>query len=89
MTYWLCDNHVLLITIQIINNNNNVNINPISHYPNAEQNKSLILKDNKKKLGVYRWNNIITDKSYVGSYIPLSNRLRTYYYLGYIKKKPL
>ena len=59
--------------------NNINNIIPIITYNNALKDKSLIYKDNKNKSGVYRWNNIITGKSYIGSSINLTRRLSIYY----------
>jgi len=42
------------------------NILPIKTY-NASKDKSLIYTENKNKSGIYRWNNLIRGKSYVGS----------------------
>jgi len=56
-----------------------MNIIPIKSYSNLEKYKDTILKDNKGKSGIYRWNNLITKKSYVGSAICLSKRLRDYF----------
>jgi DNA invertase Pin-like site-specific DNA recombinase len=64
------------------NNNNkskNIEINPIITYNNAYMDKSKIYKENVNKSGIYRLNNLINDKSYVGSSINLNNRLRAYY----------
>ncbi len=52
---------------------------PVVSYNNALLYKSLIYKDNNNKIGIYRWNNLINGKSYVGSSINLSNRLSIYY----------
>lgn len=68
-------------------NNNNFEVIPISSYLNSEQNKSLILKENKNKSGIYRWNNLITGKSYIGSSISLSNRFNCYYSLRELEKR--
>jgi group I intron endonuclease len=64
------------------NNNNNILskiIIPVVTYTNAEKYKYLILKENKNKSGIYRWNNIVTGKSYIGSSVNLAGRLRIYY----------
>lgn len=66
------------------NNNNSSNIVPIVSYVNAYIDKFIIYKENKGKCGVYRWNNIITGKSYVGSSISLSGRFIVYYSLSYL-----
>ena len=54
------------------------NIIPIKTY-NISKDKSLIYKDNLNKSGIYRWNNLVTNKSYVGSSINLGSRLSIYY----------
>jgi len=41
---------------------------PIVTYTNAEEYKSLILKENKNKLDIYRLNNLIIGKTYIGIY---------------------
>ena len=71
------------------NNNNNVNIIPVVYYTNAEKYKNTILFENKNKSGIYRWNNLITDKSYVGSSISLGTRFSIYYSLGSLKRNIL
>jgi len=48
-------------------------------YPNMDVNKSFILSENKRKSGIYRLNNLITGKSYVGSSVNLAGRLNIYY----------
>ena len=68
-------------------NNNNVNIMPIVSYYNAHKNKFIIYEENRNKSGIYRWNNLITGKSYIGSSISLANRFGHYYSLIYLKKK--
>jgi group I intron endonuclease len=56
-------------------------------YINAYKYKDLILKENKNKSGIYRWNNIVTGKSYIGSSLNLSKRFNEYYYLKYYHKR--
>jgi len=53
---------------------------PIKVYSNADTMKDNIIKDNHKKVGVYKWVNYITGDCYVGSSINLSNRLRMYFH---------
>ena len=60
-------------------NYNYVNIVPVLSYFNAKKDKSLILIENKRKSGIYRWNNLVTGKSYIGSSINLVGRLSIYY----------
>lgn len=57
----------------------NNKILPIISYSNAANLKMKILKDNKNKPGIYRWNNLITSKTYIGSSINLTDRLGIYY----------
>ena len=69
------------------NYNNNVNIIPVVSYFNADKDKSIIYKENKNKSGIYRWNNLVTGDSYVGSALNLTNRFTSYYSLSYLKRK--
>jgi group I intron endonuclease len=57
----------------------NNKIIPIVTYNNMDINKSIIYKENRGKSGIYRLNNIITGKSYIGSSVNITDRLRTYY----------
>ena len=54
-------------------------------YSDAESSRKLALKESKGKSGVYRWLNIVTGDSYVGSSIELSRRLADYYSIGFIE----
>lgn len=67
--------------------NNNNNIIPVVSYSNADKDKFIVYKENKNKSGIYRWNNLITRKSYIGSSISLGNRLSSYYSLAYLRKR--
>jgi hypothetical protein len=51
-------------------------------YSNADIQKVEILKENKGKSGVYRWTNLVSGKTYVGSGTNLSKRLSVYYNLS-------
>lgn len=53
--------------------------NPVVRYPNADINKPKIIEDNRKKVGVYRWVNIINNKTYIGSSTNLSERFLHYF----------
>lgn len=73
----------------MINTNNNVNnisVVPIISYSNADLYKKDI-KDNKEKTGVYRWTHVESGKSYVGSAIDLSRRLKNYYNISYLERE--
>jgi len=41
--------------------------------------KNIILKDNNGKSGIYRWVNNINNKTYIGSGVNLTKRLRSYF----------
>ena len=60
-------------------------LQPVSVYINADQDKVLILKENKGKCGVYRWINLINGKSYIGSSIDLHRRLKCYYNIYFLE----
>nr|YP_009072335.1 GIY-YIG endonuclease [Sclerotinia borealis]AHX82999.1 GIY-YIG endonuclease [Sclerotinia borealis] len=59
---------------------------PINMYSNTDTEKLNIIKDNKNKCGVYRWINLETNKSYVGSSVNLGRRFSTYYSYEYLTK---
>nr|YP_009663733.1 hypothetical protein [Dactylella tenuis]QCW06870.1 hypothetical protein [Dactylella tenuis] len=61
----------------------NSNIKPIVYSSPSEQ-KTQIFLENKKKCGIYLWTNLITGKSYVGSGVPLSRRLYSYFSEKYL-----
>lgn len=61
--------------------------NPIRSYSNIDTQKIQICKDNKGKTGIYRWTNIISGKSYVGSSINLAIRFRDYFNINYLKRE--
>ena len=44
-----------------------------------------ILTENKNKTGIYIWTNNLTNKSYIGSAIDLSNRIKNYYNISYLE----
>ena len=71
------------------NNNNNVNIIPIISYSNADKYKFIIYEENRNKSGIYRWNNLVTGDSYVGSAVNLTNRLKKYFSPIFLKKEIL
>lgn len=56
------------------------------YYDNIFLRKLDILKENKNKSGVYKWNCLITGKSYVGSSVSLSKRFTFYYSLASLKR---
>lgn len=70
-----------------ININNTMSITPLIYYVNSDIKKRDILRDNKKKTGIYRWIHGISGKSYVGSAIDLSRRFKNYYNISYLEKE--
>ena len=52
---------------------------PIKSYFKASELKAIIFKENKNKSGIYRWTNLITGKSYVGSANCLFKRFKKYF----------
>ncbi len=57
---------------------------PAALYSNADEDKDLVVKHNKGKLGIYRWIHIKSGKSYIGSSVNLSIRLSQYYNYNHI-----
>jgi len=68
-------------------NNNNIRLIPVVTYANADIDKYRFYKENRRKSGVYRLNNLINGKSYIGSSVDLSTRFRIYYSLNSLKRK--
>lgn len=62
----------------------NSSVIPIVVYPDAFLNKSIILKDNKNKVGIYRWVNKENGNTYIGSSVNLGRRLRVYYDFSFL-----
>jgi group I intron endonuclease len=62
-------------------------VTPVVVYSNADLAKQSIIKDNKGKSGVYRWTNLVSGKTYVGSGTNLSKRLSVYYNLSCLIKQ--
>ena len=62
------------------------NWTPVKVYKNAKTQKKLIIKENIGKSGIYRWTNLITGESYIGSSVDLAQRFNYYYSLNRINK---
>ena len=56
-------------------------------YKDPLNQRNLIYKENKEKIGVYAWYNNINGKIYVGSGDPLYRRISDYYQQWYIESK--
>ena len=59
---------------------------PIMIYFNPDTARSQILADNKGKAGIYQWTHKESGKTYIGSAVNLSKRMRTYYSIGYLER---
>lgn len=59
---------------------------PVVTYFNADVDKVNILAENRGKIGVYCWTNIINGNIYIGSCVNISSRMYTYYSLGSLVK---
>jgi len=60
---------------------------PVVSYINTEKEKFIIYKENRNKSGIYRWNNLVTRSSYVGSAVNLTKRLSQYFSFRFLKKE--
>jgi hypothetical protein len=56
-------------------------------YKDSLFNKYNILTENKGKSGIYRWISSISNKSYIGSSMNITKRLRKYYNINYLNSK--
>ena len=61
---------------------------PEKCYENALLSKKDIFIENKGKSGVYRWINKLNNKTYVGSGLDLSKRIKEYYNQSALKRNP-
>lgn len=77
-------NFILKISQEITKD---IKIKPGNFYYNAQKCKSIIYNQNKGLSGIYRWNNLITGETYVGSALDLRKRLSAYYSLANLKSK--
>lgn len=55
-------------------------------YNNADTEKSKFLSDNKGRAGIYQWTHKDSNKTYVGSAVDLSKRLRYYYSKSFLNR---
>jgi group I intron endonuclease len=59
-------------------------LEPVKVYLNPDKEKELIIRDNKDRTGVYRWVNLDSGKSYIGSSSNLSARFKQYFNYNHI-----
>lgn len=72
------------VSKESVNSSNSIRVIPIVVYPDAFFNKSIILNDNKNKIGIYRWVNKENGNTYIGSSVNLGRRLRVYYDFSFL-----
>ena len=63
------------------------NLKPIYVYNNFKESRSLILKQEKDKLGIYCLVNNVNKHTYIGSSIHLANRIKNYLNPAFLKSK--
>lgn len=61
----------------------------IYSYSNAYEERIKIFQQNRNKSGIYLWTNTVSGKSYVGSSINLSRRIRDYFNKSYLTRELL
>lgn len=68
-----------------LSNASSTPVTSVMIYSNADLEKLKILSDNKDKTGIYQWQHVESGKTYVGSGMELSVRIRRYYNLSYLE----
>lgn len=56
-----------------------LNFIPIVLYDNADKEKAVAIKSNRKMSGIYRWTHKESGKSYIGSSVNLGQRFASYF----------
>jgi hypothetical protein len=72
---------------KLLSQKDNIEEKVVNIYLNADLFLSKILKENRKKTGIYRWTNNITGDSYVESVINLSKRFNDYLNIAFLNKE--
>lgn len=74
-------NSNILCTLSFISRrfSSSIGVVPVVSYNNADEDKKLILKENRGKSGIYRLTNKINGKCYIGSAVNLTRRFSDYY----------
>ena len=62
---------------------------PVVIYSNSDLNKEKIINENRNKSGIYKWTNIITGETYVGSSVNLCKRFKSYFNFNYLSKNKM
>lgn len=81
MVAWVPDDgrNLLVKLLYKLNMKKFYTLNPVVTYENPDVQKDQIYFENKGNAGIYRWTNQLNGKSYIGSSVDLSKRLRFYY----------
>jgi group I intron endonuclease len=86
VNYGCALNKKVYFSTSSLNSGDSDNLKPAVIYQNADINKNEIFKENKEKSGVYRWINLNTGFSYVGSSVNLAKRFTSYYNYSFLAK---
>jgi hypothetical protein len=70
-----------------VSNFKKANLVSVATYPDVENLKDIIIKENSNKGGIYIWINLINGKSYVGSAWDLSNRFKQYFRKSFLEQE--
>lgn len=88
-----CIIYIICLIIYYINPDNGTllkdicfNITPLVLYVNADKDKVIAIKNNRKKSGIYRWTHIESGKYYIGSAVDLGRRFSNYYSYPFISQ---
>ena len=83
------------LTKRFYSSNNNPNSSQgssteaVASYSNSLDLRSTICKENLNKAGIYRWTNLITGKTYIGSSSNLGKRFSGYYSIKFLERETL
>lgn len=78
------DKYLGLSNYDSISLEENIKIKPVKYYNNIYDLKSIIIKENKNKSGIYKFTNKLNGKFYIGSSVNLRRRFANYFSLAYI-----
>lgn len=70
--------------VGLLNYSTSSNVNPVASYSNADTLKLQIVRENRRKSGIYCWTNLINGKIYVGSSSNLGERFYRYYKIDFL-----
>lgn len=79
----MCNNKAYFSTSRDLGDT--ISLEPKVFYSNADVEKKIV-KENKNKSGVYRWTNLNTNYSYIGSSVNLGRRFKDYYSYSFLNR---